>query len=175
MRSYTFQPQPEDARVDRRQISTIALLNARWRRVAAVAGLVFVALLVVSMFATELTRAFVSRQAEPPFALPPGVDIRYSDRLAGVLGRGTPTGRATAITLGHVIVVPTWFDALTLPQKREVIAHELIHVQQRIRYGRFYLPLYGVLYLLHGYADHPLEREAAARTTGGTAAVLVTL
>ena len=127
----------------------------------------FVALLVVSMFATELTRAFVSRQAPPPLALPQGVDIRYSDRLASVLGRGTPSGRATAITLGYVIIVPTRFDGLTLSQRRDVIVHELVHVQQRARYGRLYLPLYGLLYVMRGYVDHPLEREAASRGTRG--------
>jgi hypothetical protein len=106
---------------------------------------------------------FVSATAESPIALPAGVQIRSSDRLAAVLGRGTPTGRANAITLGDVIVVPTRFAFLSQPEREEVIRHELVHVQQRERYGRFYLIVYGVLYLMHGYSDHPFEREAGAR------------
>ena len=152
----------------RPRMSMMAFTRSWWKRGAAAVGAAFVMLLCASMFATELTRAFVSRQVVPPLALPHGVDIRYSDRLAAALGRGTPSGRATAITLGHVIIVPTWYDALTLPEQRRVITHELVHVQQRVRYGRFYLPLYGVLYLLRGYADHPLEREADRAYTGRT-------
>lgn len=62
----------------------------------------FVALMVVSLYATELTRFFVDRTAAPPMDLPHGVDIRYSDRLVELIGKGTPGGVATAITLGYV-------------------------------------------------------------------------
>jgi hypothetical protein len=145
----------------------IRFVRAWWKRTAVAGGAVLVTLLFVSMFATELTRAAVTTQVRPPITLPPGVDIRYSDRLASVLGRGTPTGRATAITLGYVIIVPTSFHGLPLPRQQEVIGHELVHVQQRARYGRLYLPLYGALYVLRGYADHPLEREARYYSTSG--------
>jgi beta-lactamase regulating signal transducer with metallopeptidase domain len=133
-----------------------------WLKVAGIVlGAMFVALIIVSMFATELTRVFVEREAEPPITLPHGVDIRYSDRLASLIGRGTPSGRATAVTLGYVIVVPTRFDRLSLPERARIIRHELVHVQQRRSYGRHYLPMYGLLYVVRGYTNHPFEREAA--------------
>jgi len=59
-----------------------------------------------------------------------------------------------AITLGHVLVFarePT--DALW--------AHEIRHVRQYERLGLAFLPLYLRLYRKHGYAAHPLERDAA--------------
>ena len=60
-----------------------------------------------------------------------------------------------AITFGHVIVStaePT--DALW--------RHECGHVRQYERLGCAFLPLYLLLYRRHGYAAHPLEREASA-------------
>lgn len=132
-----------------------------WLKVAAgvLSGL-FGALLIASMFATELVRAFVSREATPPIALPDDVDILYSDRLVALIGKGTPQGRAAAITLGYVILVPTRFDRLTLSEQRRIIRHELMHVRQRRSYSRLYLPVYGLLYLIRGYTNHPFEREA---------------
>ena len=59
-----------------------------------------------------------------------------------------------AITLGHVLVFarePT--DALW--------KHELRHVSQYERLGLAFLPLYLRLYAKHGYAAHPLERDAS--------------
>jgi hypothetical protein len=59
-----------------------------------------------------------------------------------------------AITLGHVLVFahePT--DALW--------THEIRHVKQYERLGLAFLPLYLRLYAKHGYAAHPLERDAA--------------
>ena len=136
-------------------------LSACWLKAAGgVVGATFVALLLLAMFATELTHAFISETAESPIALPQGVDIRYSDRLVSLIGKGTPSGRATAVTLGSVILVPRRFDALTAQAQSSLIRHELVHVQQRDRYGRFYLPVYVVLYVVHGYTDHPFEREA---------------
>jgi hypothetical protein len=112
------------------------------------------------MFATDLTRAFISETAAPPIALPHGVDIRYSDRLVSLIGKGTPSGHATAVTLGSVIMVPRRFDGLAAQAQSRLIRHELVHVQQSDRFGRFYLPLYAVLYAVHGYTNHPFEREA---------------
>ncbi len=60
----------------------------------------------------------------------------------------------TAITFGHVVVFarePT--DTLW--------RHELRHVRQYERIGLAFLPLYLWLYGKHGYAAHPLEREAS--------------
>jgi hypothetical protein len=125
-------------------------------------GAALITLLLVSIYATELTRVFVHSIAESPLALPPGVDIRYSDRLVATIGLGAFGGRAQAVTLGHVIVVPTYFENLSDRDQRRIIRHELAHVQQRTEYGRFYLPVYGFHYLLNGYGNHPLERQARA-------------
>ncbi|HEV8229476.1 MAG TPA: hypothetical protein VGQ86_05925 [Candidatus Limnocylindria bacterium] len=63
-----------------------------------------------------------------------------------------------AITFGHVVVFsrePT--DALW--------RHELRHVRQYDRLGLAFLPLYLRLYARHGYARHPLERDASGLIT----------
>jgi hypothetical protein len=60
-----------------------------------------------------------------------------------------------AVTFGHVVVFahePT--DALW--------RHELRHTKQYERLGLAFLPLYLRLYAKHGYAAHPLERDASA-------------
>jgi hypothetical protein len=65
-----------------------------------------------------------------------------------------------AITFGHVVLFahePT--DSLW--------RHELRHVRQYERLGLAFLPLYLRLYSKHGYAAHPLERDAS-----GTVALL---
>jgi hypothetical protein len=59
-----------------------------------------------------------------------------------------------AITLGHVIV----FSREPTPH---LWRHELAHVEQYERFGLAFLPLYLWLHARHGYAAHPLEREAA--------------
>jgi len=128
-----------------------------------ITGAVFAVLLLTSMYATELVRLSVSQTITPPIALPRGVDLRESDRLVALIGKGTPDGKAAAITLGYVIIVPAGFTRMSTAEQRRVIEHELVHVQQRERYWRFYLPLYGAFYLLRGYQDHPFERQAAAR------------
>ena len=124
-------------------------------------GVALIALLLTSFYATELTRFFVHNIAESPLPLPTGVDIRYSNRLVRVIGGGA-AGRAQAVTLGHVIVVPTQFDLLPDRLRLRIIRHELAHVRQRTEYGRFYLPIYGFQYVLNGYWNHPLERQARA-------------
>ena len=63
-----------------------------------------------------------------------------------------------AITFGRVVVFarePT--DALW--------RHELRHVGQYERIGLAFLPLYLRLYAKHGYAAHPLERDASEVAT----------
>lgn len=63
-----------------------------------------------------------------------------------------------AITFGHVIIFarePT--DTLW--------RHELRHVRQYERLGLAFLPLYLRLHARHGYAAHPLERDASEVAT----------
>ena len=127
-------------------------------KLARVAGVAAVVLLLLSMYATEMTRLFVHELAPSPMPLPRHVDIRYSDRIVAIIGRGTPTGMANAVTLGYTIVVPKRFGAFSLPEQKRIITHELVHVEQRKKYWRFYLPLYGMLYVARGYSDHPFER-----------------
>lgn len=63
-----------------------------------------------------------------------------------------------AITLGHVLVFAREpADALW--------KHELRHVSQYERLGLAFLPLYLRLYAKHGYAAHPLERDASEVAT----------
>jgi len=64
----------------------------------------------------------------------------------------------SAITFGRVVIFarePT--DALW--------RHELRHVRQYERIGLAFLPLYLRLYAKHGYAAHPLERDASEVAT----------
>lgn len=63
-----------------------------------------------------------------------------------------------AITFGHVVVFA--FE----PTER-LWRHELRHVRQYERFGLAFLPLYLRLYAKHGYAAHPLERDAAEVAT----------
>lgn len=60
----------------------------------------------------------------------------------------------SAITFGHVIV------AAREPAPA-LLHHERRHVAQYRRLGLTFLPLYLRLLRRHGYAAHPLEREAA--------------
>lgn len=62
-----------------------------------------------------------------------------------------------AITFGNVIVSSRELTPALL-------RHELRHVQQYERLGLAFLPLYLLLYRRHGYAAHPLERDAAGLT-----------
>ena len=64
----------------------------------------------------------------------------------------------TAITFGHVIVSTT-------PLGPALFRHELRHVRQFERIGLAFLPLYLRLLARHGYAAHPLERDAAGDRT----------
>ena len=66
-----------------------------------------------------------------------------------------------AITFGRVIV----FNHQPTPL---LWRHELAHVDQYARYGLAFLPLYLWLYVRHGYASHPFEREAIERSRLGT-------
>jgi hypothetical protein len=59
-----------------------------------------------------------------------------------------------AITFGHVIIS-------AVEPTEELWRHERGHVRQYERLGCAFLPLYLLLYARHGYASHPLEREAS--------------
>lgn len=63
----------------------------------------------------------------------------------------------SAITFGRVIVS-------TAPMSERTWAHELAHVEQYERLGLAFIPIYVWHYLRVGYADHPLEREAVAKS-----------
>lgn len=63
-----------------------------------------------------------------------------------------------AITFGHVIV-------FALEPTERLWRHELRHVKQYERFGLAFLPLYLRLYAKHGYAVHPLERDASEVAT----------
>jgi hypothetical protein len=128
-----------------------------YRTAKLVFAIVLGVFLIITMYATELTRLFVADVAEAPMPLPHGVDIRYSDPLVAVIGKGTSTGKASAVTLGYTIVVREQFGSLPLAERKRIISHELVHVEQRRKYWRFYLPLYGILYLARGYSGHPFE------------------
>lgn len=58
-----------------------------------------------------------------------------------------------AMTFGHVIVSVT-------PLTEHGWRHELAHVAQYDRLGLAFIPLYLFHYARHGYARHPMEREA---------------
>lgn len=64
----------------------------------------------------------------------------------------------SAITFGHVIV------SIAAPGTA-LFRHELRHVRQYERIGLAFLPLYLRLLARHGYAGHPLERDAAGDRT----------
>ena len=64
----------------------------------------------------------------------------------------------SAITFGHVIVAAG--------DPPDVIwRHEVGHVRQYERMGCAFLPVYLILYARHGYAAHPLERDASSPGT----------
>jgi hypothetical protein len=63
-----------------------------------------------------------------------------------------------AITFGHVIVA-------SMEPTPKVWRHELRHVAQYERLGFSFLPLYLWYRARYGYANHPLERDAAEDPT----------
>lgn len=63
----------------------------------------------------------------------------------------------SAITFGHVVVS-------VAPLTERGWRHELVHVEQYDRLGLAFVPLYLWHYARVGYARHPFEREAEARS-----------
>jgi hypothetical protein len=110
------------------------------------------------------TSLLLGRRIDPPSGLPPGtvpdgVVLRQGRLLPGIgglLGRmGAP---AAAVTLRSTIVLHP-----DVPLTRELLVHELTHVEQ------WRDPLFPLRYTLaslrHGYTDNPYEvaaRRAAA-------------
>src|SRR5918999_5274637 len=74
----------------------------------------------------------------------------------------------SAQTFGFVVIS-------VKPLRGSLYEHERHHVRQYCVLGPLYLPIYGVLFLFHGYRRHPFELEAShvARIrmagSGGTA------
>lgn len=91
--------------------------------------------------------------------MPNGLGLR---RLAGWAGVLVP--EAAGLCLGHVVFVraPFWEN------RRDLVAHELVHVVQYERLGgaRAFLQRYFEECLTVGYAVAPMEREARERSAG---------
>lgn len=85
-----------------------------------------------------------------------GCFVYVSDR--GLSRRVLSRRGYAAITFGHVIVSSRELTPVLL-------RHERHHVDQYERIGLAFLPLYLRLYRRHGYAAHPLERDAAELVT----------
>ncbi|HET8568926.1 MAG TPA: hypothetical protein VFM93_08075 [Candidatus Limnocylindria bacterium] len=85
-----------------------------------------------------------------------GVFLYVSDR--GLARRILTRRRYAAITFGHVVI------AAREPSPA-LLRHERRHVMQYEVLGLAFLPLYLWLYARHGYASHPLERDAAGALT----------
>jgi hypothetical protein len=59
---------------------------------------------------------------------------------------------------GHAMPFAVVFARFAVPDR--VLAHELRHTDQWLVLGPLFPLVYGVLLLTHGYANHPLERDA---------------
>jgi hypothetical protein len=64
----------------------------------------------------------------------------------------------TAMTIGFVVIG-------TQRVHGPLLDHELRHVRQYCRWGPFFLPVYGLLYLRFGYDRHPFELAASKDAT----------
>jgi hypothetical protein len=58
-----------------------------------------------------------------------------------------------ATAIGHVVIA-------TKDPSPALLAHELVHVRHAERFGAAFAPLYAGLWLVYGYARHPMERAA---------------
>jgi len=92
-----------------------------------------------------------------------GVVEAHGGILDAFLRRCVPLrGRASAMTLGHVVVGR---DPDALARTR---AHERVHVRQVERWGPFFVPAYMIASLMvairggHYYIDNRFERDAVA-------------
>lgn len=119
-------------------------------------GLVLLVLLFPSPFAQLIWRARVTWPVQPMA----GVELRAATRWMRIFGR-----TRTAMTLGNTVLISLTHWATATPEVRaERIRHELVHVTQARRLGPLYLPWFLILYVRHGYRNHPMEREARGET-----------
>jgi len=79
----------------------------------------------------------------------------------GLTGLVLKAQRYEATAIGHVVIA-------TVDPSPALLAHELVHVRHAERFGAAFAPLYAGLWLVYGYARHPMER--AARLGGRRAA-----
>lgn len=100
------------------------------------------------------------------FQVVDGVCEIYSSAIADVLS-GLPVP-ASAITLGHTVLAR---DQETLARTR---THERVHVQQYLRWGIMFVPIYlfaSACLFLQGrdaYRENPFEKEAYASDRAGS-------
>lgn len=134
------------------------------KRVILIAPLLALGML---LFADELARTIARTRVPAPIALPGGAEIRESAVLVRLLGVGAFTGRADAVTTGRTILIRPGLSGHISSDWSNLIRHERVHVRQRLRYGRLYLPrylaAYAWLWLRHGrgaHLYHPFEVEA---------------
>jgi hypothetical protein len=125
------------------------------------------ALMGAMLCADELVRMIARTAVAAPITLPDGAEIRESAALVGLLGFGAATGQADAVTVGRTILIRPALRHGSAHDWSNLIRHESVHVHQRLRYGRLYLPryltAYAWLWLRHGRAAHtyhPFELEA---------------
>lgn len=131
-------------------------------------------LLTALLFADELVRMNGGRMVVSPVTLPANAQIREAPALVRAIG--SVVGGAAAVTVGRTILVPRLMvnsgigkgaliarDTLFAHESawRGIIVHERVHVLQRERHGRWYLPLYLYWFARRGYREHPFEREAS--------------
>lgn len=84
-----------------------------------------------------------------------GVLVTYIERWPGTYMRREKWG---GFALSWVVIVwqkpPSW----------ALLFHETRHTIQTFFFGIFWLPIYGILHLIYGYADNPFEIEARNKT-----------
>ena len=80
------------------------------------------------------------------------------DRAPRGLTSVMPRLHRTAMTVGFVIVSAR-------PVEGRLLVHERHHIEQSMRLGPFFVPVYLALAIPYGYRRHPMER-AARRAAG---------
>ena len=71
-----------------------------------------------------------------------------------------PPGYENALVIGRVVLNTSEFGQLGQEKGARWIAHEFRHAAQSEPLGVYYLPAYGLLFLLYPYEEHPMERDA---------------
>ena len=108
-------------------------------------------------FPAPFVKLLARKKLEHTFILPKGVTVRVYPKWALKL----VPNNAHATTIGDVILMSQdWWNAQTREQQRATLRHEVVHVKQAETWGPLYLPVYIILYIRHGYKNHPWEKEA---------------